>query len=115
MAFCQEKQCRELPDHEFEMNRRVTIPARITDYDGREITVKRSFSSVIKFTKFPVDSETLFPVGFEQNYRDMLFTIVFCADTNTVISVQKFSAMKNGYESKEKQETRLAEKRKKKQ
>ena len=108
------KQCRDLPDYDFELNRRVTVPARVEAYDGLEITVKRTFATLVKYEKFPVDAETFLPVGFEADYKNHLYTIVFCADNRTVISVQRFSAMKNGYESKKEQDKRLARVRKEK-
>jgi hypothetical protein len=107
-------QCRELRGFDFSENRRFTFPAKVTGYDGMELTVSISISKEVKYTAFPVDAKSEFPVGFDKNYRDGLFTIVYCADTRTVLWVQKFVDLKEGYESKEKQDKRLAKKREEK-
>lgn len=108
------QQCRDLKGFEFGENRRFTFPAKVTAYDGVELSIVVPMKNETRVTKFPIDSLTEFPVGFDKNYREGYWTIVYCGDTRTVLWVQKFVELKDGYESKEKQDKRLAKSERKK-
>jgi hypothetical protein len=110
-AFGQKQQeCWDLPEREFNRNLRFEAPAQLTDFSGGKIFFNiPTRNEIITGLSIEVDDKTIFPRGFEKDYKKGLWRIVFCADTGRVVIVNRIAGEeKIKFESKKEVETRLA-------
>ena len=109
-AFGQkEKQCRDLPAREFFLNLRMEAPAKFMDFSGNKIYYNVSTSNeIVTGLSIDVDDATVFPSGFEKDFKKGLWQIVFCADTRQVLVVYRIGHEKVKFQSKKEMETRIA-------
>ena len=106
LVFTASAQCRNLSILEYAENRRFSLPAKITNYDGQKISVSIVVKDLVLITEFPVDDQTEFPIGFQKNYKQGTYIVVYCADTRTVLWAQKSIDRFDKYETKADQRKR---------
>jgi hypothetical protein len=100
-------QCRTIADEwEFSQQVRITPQVEIKDYTGKNLYFLVQMKTSVKPMEMAVDDLTLFPPGFEKNYKSGRWFIFFCDDTKTILWVQRVEKPLP-MESKKEQQTRL--------